>query len=158
MKKQLLLLIMMLLPLAASADKSGTCGDNLTWTLVESTGTLTIEGNGAMYCYSPNSGMFSLGYAPWYNDREKIINIVVENGMTNIGDYAFYNCINLSSITLLANEPILVNGNHIFDNTPLDINYSGLYSCKLYVPKSLYSIYTIMMSSIMNIEALAVYE
>ena len=51
MKKQLLLLMMILLPMAASADYSGTCGDNLTWTLVESTGTLTIEGSGSMKDY-----------------------------------------------------------------------------------------------------------
>ena len=50
-KKQLLLLIMILLPMVAVADESGKCGDNLTWTYTETTQTLTIEGTGAMTDY-----------------------------------------------------------------------------------------------------------
>ena len=49
MKRILYLFIVIFLPLAASADDSGTCGDNLTWTYVEETGTLTISGSGDMY-------------------------------------------------------------------------------------------------------------
>jgi hypothetical protein len=83
MKKQLLFLVLILLPMIAHADKSGTCGDNLTWTLDESTGILTIEGSGAMEDYSSNSN------APWYRDRESISTIVIGDGVTNIGQYAF---------------------------------------------------------------------
>ena len=86
---------MMLLPMVAMADKSGTCGDNLTWTLVESTGTLTISGSGAMNNYT-----ISYSIAPWYDDRAKILAVVIENGVTSIGQYAFYNCTGLTSFTI----------------------------------------------------------
>jgi len=46
MKKQLLLMLLALLPLMASADDSGSCGTNVTYTYVESSRTLTISGNG----------------------------------------------------------------------------------------------------------------
>ena len=49
MKKQLILFLMMLLPMAAWADDSGTCGENITWTYEEATQTLTISGSGDMY-------------------------------------------------------------------------------------------------------------
>ena len=74
--------------------RSGTCGENLTWVLDISTGKLKISGKGEMekYNYSPNS--------PWYDDRAYIKSIDVENGVTSIGDYAFYNCIYVESVKL----------------------------------------------------------
>lgn len=61
-----------------TADDSGTCGDNLTWKLVD--GTLTISGTGAMWDYS-------WGTAPWYGLG--IDKLVLEEGITSVGDYAF---------------------------------------------------------------------
>lgn len=49
MKNRLLLLLLTLLPMVASADKSGGCGANLTYTYVESTHTLTISGSRVEY-------------------------------------------------------------------------------------------------------------
>ena len=78
---------------------SGTCGysgyhgDNLTWMLTED-GTLTISGSGKMMYYSSSSA------APWYTKRTKILSVVVEDGVTNIGSYAFYACLKLTSVTL----------------------------------------------------------
>ena len=82
---------------SATDDKyirSGACGENLTWVLDISTGKLKISGKGEMekYNYSPNS--------PWYDDRAYIKSIDVENGVTSIGDYAFYNCIYVESVKL----------------------------------------------------------
>ena len=93
-KKQLLLLVMFLLPMIALADKSGTCGDYLIWTLNESTGTLTIEGSGAMEDFSSPSSV------PWYGDRTKISNVVIGGGVTKIGKLAFSGCSGLTSITI----------------------------------------------------------
>ena len=42
MKKLILFLLLMVLPIVAIADESGTCGENLTWTYVDATQTLTI--------------------------------------------------------------------------------------------------------------------
>ncbi len=80
------------LPTFVSAASSGTCGDNLTWTL-DDNGTLTISGTGATWDY---------GYegAPWYSNRKGIKIIDIKNGVTTIGDYAFYNCSSLISITI----------------------------------------------------------
>ena len=95
MKKQLLLLMMMLLPMVASADDSGLCGENVTYTYVESTHTLTISGTGSMANYD-----YWNSYAPWYNYRSEIIKVIIEDGVTSIGDYAFRECSGLTSVTI----------------------------------------------------------
>ena len=93
MKKQLLLFLATLLPMMASADDSGTCGDNLTWTYVEATHTLTISGEGDMVDYNRNT-------MPWSSYGEEMIKVIIEDGVTNIGECAFYGCSRLSSITI----------------------------------------------------------
>ena len=82
---------------ASSAEviANGTCGadgDNLTWTL-DSNGLLTISGEGAMADYG-------WGSTPWYSQRELILSVVIENGVTTIGDYAFDSCSDLTSIVI----------------------------------------------------------
>ena len=71
----------------------GTCGDNLTWVLTED-GTLTISGSGKMKDYSSSS------VAPWYSNRTKILSAVVEPGVESVGNYAFYACLKLASVSL----------------------------------------------------------
>ena len=100
MKKVLVLLALLaaacgLLAFSAAAESaaaSGICGENLTWTL-DAAGTLTVSGTGAMKDF---------GYkgAPWYQSRDSIQAVVVENGVTTIGKYAFSACRSLSSITI----------------------------------------------------------
>ena len=72
---------------------SGTCGDNLTWTLYDN-GKLTISGTGAMTNFS------SMSSVPWYNMRYSIITVNIEHGVTTIGDLAFYDCGSLTSVTI----------------------------------------------------------
>ena len=93
MKKRIMFFSMLLLPLLASADNNGTCGDNVFWTYVESTKTLTISGEGAMRDYS-NTGV------PWYDYRRTIQKIVIEDGVLSIGANAFNECFNLTDITV----------------------------------------------------------
>ncbi len=69
---------------------SGTTGD-CTWEL-DDKGTLTISGNGAMADYSSYSNV------PW-KDYE-INEVVIENGVTSIGNSAFYRCTKLTGITI----------------------------------------------------------
>ena len=78
-----------------SVVSSGTCGDDLTYTLDDS-GTLTISGTGAMTDYSSSSS----SRAPWYSSRSNITSVVIEDGVTSIGSYAFYDCSALESITI----------------------------------------------------------
>ena len=82
-----------------NAQTSGSCGangNNLTWQLT-GTGdnlTLTISGAGAMADFSSSSTI------PWYSQRANIKTLVLENGMTTIGFYAFYECSGLTSVTI----------------------------------------------------------
>ena len=98
MKKQLLLFLATLLSMMASADDSGTCGDNLTWTYVEATHTLTISGEGSMANYGWID--FDIRSSPWYSYRSDITKVIIENGVTSISNYAFSNCSSLTSITI----------------------------------------------------------
>ena len=96
MKKQgftiLLILLISMISTKALADASGSCGNNVTWTYVEATQTLTISGSGAMYNYYYDS--------PWYSFRKKLKTAVIEEGVTSIGNYAFDNCTGLTSVTI----------------------------------------------------------
>lgn len=79
----------------AKMPTSGTCGSNLTWELDES-GTLYVRGTGEMDDYLRYSSFGSP--PPW--DSRKIKNIVVENGVTSIGNEAFSECDNLNNVSL----------------------------------------------------------
>ena len=79
--------------LEAGAVASGTAGENLTWVLGDD-GVLTVSGQGSMPNYSTSS------VAPWYSKRTKITSVVVEPGVTNVGNYAFYACLKLAEVEL----------------------------------------------------------
>ena len=73
-------------PTGATSGKTGNC----TWSL---DGTvLTISGNGSMGHYGA-----SFGAAPW---GTAITRVVIKNGVTNIGNFAFINCEKLSSVVI----------------------------------------------------------
>ena len=73
---------------------SGTCGDNLIWTL-EDTGILTFSGTGDMADYSAGDA-----YAPWWVWRNVTTSIILQSGVSNVGGHAFKYCSNVTSITL----------------------------------------------------------
>jgi hypothetical protein len=77
-----------------NAETSGTCGENLTWSLVD--GVLTISGTGEMESYDLNQNVT----APWYEDRDLVTNVIIEEGVTSIGGGAFYCCSGLTSVTI----------------------------------------------------------
>lgn len=70
----------------------GTLNGKLIWKLTKA-GTLTISGNGAMPDFS------ELTERPWNDHLDKILKIVIEDGVTNIGNNAFYNG-NALSVTI----------------------------------------------------------
>ena len=69
---------------------SGQCNNTITWTL-DSEGQLTITGTGDIpyYYYIPNK---------W--NAENVKSILIENGITGIGSYVFYDCVNLLSLSI----------------------------------------------------------
>ena len=82
---------------AADVVASGYCGGegdgtNLTWEL-DSSGVLTISGTGAMEDY-PGEG------SPWYNKRSSLKTVVINDGVTYIGEAAFYGCDALTSVSI----------------------------------------------------------
>ena len=71
---------------------SGVFG-SLTWTL-DGEGVLTISGTGAMpYCQMESE-------VPWMEYAEDITKAVIQDGVTSIGAYAFYNCLNLEDVEI----------------------------------------------------------
>ena len=81
------------------AASSGTCGDNLTWTL-DDEGTLTISGMGDMDNYTSSPYDYSDDERPWKYDVESIKSVIIEDGITSIGSYAFFQCTKLTNITI----------------------------------------------------------
>ena len=102
--RALAVIIVMLTATTARADDSGECGasgNNVTWALTDEDGdnvkeTLTISGSGAMKNYS---SLIS-DSAPWYDNRESIKTVIIENGVTSIGNCVFVSCSNLTSVTI----------------------------------------------------------
>ncbi len=90
---------------AAGVIASGTCGDNLTWTLDEDR-TLTISGYGDMDDYTDSSS------APWVSYRSYIWDVVISDGVTTISRYAFYDCTKISSVTI--SESVTSIGSYAF--------------------------------------------
>jgi hypothetical protein len=97
MTKKLLLTFALLLTAVtgAWADDSGSCGE-VSYSYVESTHTLTISGTGAMADYASSSER------PWDSYVEDIETIIIENGVTSIGNRAFEKCTGLTTVTIPA--------------------------------------------------------
>ena len=82
-------------PTIIASGNCGKAGSNVTWTL-DSTGLLTISGEGEMYDFSTYSGD-----QPWRSYVNKIESIVVESGISSVGNYVFYEHSALKSVTIL---------------------------------------------------------
>jgi len=91
-----------------SAPITGACGDNLTWIYNIASGTLTISGTGEMVNY------ISVGWQPWWYYRNSIIKIVIGAGVTNIGNYAFFECRNLTEVNIP--NSVTTIGNNVFND------------------------------------------
>ena len=87
-----LVLVIGAAPAARAEGESGTLGDNLSWSL--SGGTLTITGKGAM------ADISETGRAPWHEVRNEIYQVVLPDGLTSVGDMAFYECSKLQSVVI----------------------------------------------------------
>ena len=133
----LLILSAVMTASCAAAENSGTCGENLTWSLSDER-VLTISGTGNM----------EPGYYPWGNMEP--VSVIVEEGvtgisfmhhyeltfvslphsLTEISDQAFYYCNNLTDITI--------------PDSVTRIGYQAFYCCQnltgIVIPDSVTSI------------------
>ena len=93
----LLLVLLTVTVSAADTVSSGSCGaegdgSNLTWTL-DSDGVLTISGSGAISDYER-------GKTPWSDLCGDIKNVIVGEGVTRVGNNAFYDCKEITAVSL----------------------------------------------------------
>ena len=96
---------------------SGTCGSKLTWKL--SGGVLKISGTGKMTDWTGASG------CPWNSKKSSINKVVISDGVTSIGNYAFTNCTNITEVSIP--DSVTSIGNYAFENCPsiTTVNYGG---------------------------------
>ena len=106
--------------LPSLAENTGSCGENCTWNLEN--GVLTISGTGEMANYSRYT-------SPWFNYKDNITSVFVNDGITSIGDWSFYD---------------LAATNVNIANTVQSIGYASLYHMggvkNLIIPDSVQSI------------------
>ena len=90
-----------------------------------SNGTLTISGTGAMMNFTSSSD-FKTVNTPWDNNRTSITTLVINEGITRIGDYAFMNFSGITSVTIP--ESITSLGDEVFGScTSLStVNYNAV--------------------------------
>ena len=91
-----LLMVFSLLPasaFAANVVQSGSCEENLTWTL-DDEGVLTITGTGEMSEIPP------FVQVHWTLHKDSIRSVVIGSGVASICDYAFFDCVNLTEVSI----------------------------------------------------------
>lgn len=74
---------------------SGICGENLTWTM-HSDGVLWIRGTGDMYDYE--NTYEPLNPSPWKGESYSIKYVIIDDGVTSIGNDSFFECSSLCHI------------------------------------------------------------
>ena len=92
MKHFYFLMITLLMGLSANAQKTGTCGPDLDWELTDD-GVLTITGTGEMDNYTGG-----IAGKPW--SYKNVKQVIIDDGVTTIGNFAFSGCTALTSINI----------------------------------------------------------
>ncbi len=92
---------------AATLVDSGTYDNGQTWTL-DSDGLLTISGTGEMMDVVDNSGEI-----PWAEYTSRVTKAIITDGITSVGDAAFWYCENLTSVTIP--DSVSSIGDHAFE-------------------------------------------
>ena len=84
-------MVLSMMPVTAHAA-SGSCGENVSWSLNKK--VLTISGTGPTYEYGGTEN------TPWYSERANIRSVVVEPGVTRIGEKLLGYLSTCTSVTL----------------------------------------------------------
>ncbi len=130
---------------AANPVYEGQCGENITWNLNRSSGLLTLTGTGAMYDFEPLK-------SPWYQ-MSSIKKIIINEGITTIGDYSFFRNDGIQSVILPSSMKCIgkdafhecKNLNYISFSYGLEIiKYGAFYHCdsltEIIIPNSVTNI------------------
>lgn len=91
----------------------GTTKSDSVWYKIDTdTKTLTIGGEGAIpdYAYTSNATQLDFRQAAWYDQRNEIEHVVIEDGITRIGYLAITNMQHLKSIEIKGSNVMLTDG------------------------------------------------
>ena len=103
-------------PSSAASTRSGKCGKDLTYKFNGATGELVISGTGSMYDYtfddkqyiwemsSCHDEEYVVTFPEWYDIRNEIKSIVIEDGVTSVGTAAFQHTENLTEVKFPKNS------------------------------------------------------
>lgn len=89
---------------------SGSCGENVTWTLDRTAKTLTISGTGATYDYDSYIDYYYEIWesnCPFFDLRNSVSRIIIEDGVTAIGNDLFAGCRYAERVDLPASVEII---------------------------------------------------
>ena len=159
----------------ATAATSGTCGDNLTWSFDESTGTLEISGMGDMAdigewkgdniidivtatTVTIENGVTSIcaeAFSYWHN----LVNITIPESVISIDITAFQHCSKLTSITVdQANKSYMSKEGVLFtkDGNELIVYPKGKAETSYKVPDGVTHIYYDAFSECKNITSIEI--
>ena len=107
MKRLICLAVVLCLVLAgvplAFAQTEGQCGDEVTWSLSPE-GTLTVSGTGEMWDFKSGKSILA--------DKASVTAVVIESGVTRIGEEAFLKYENLRTLSI--GQDVTVIGRNAF--------------------------------------------
>ena len=110
----------------SEAGETDTTAELLSGTWNLSNGVLTISGTGPIPDYEIGSGEPKV---PWKSVQDQITKVVIQEGITSIGQWAFYSCHNLKDVTI--------------PSTVTSIGYGAFENCAIesvYLPDGVVSI------------------
>ncbi|MDC7294858.1 leucine-rich repeat domain-containing protein [Butyrivibrio sp. DSM 10294] len=97
---------------SARVCSTGKCGDDVKWKFDPMTGELYVYGNGAINDYE------SSAKTPWQDYRAAVQKIVIEDGITYVGNNAFSNMENATELVI--SDTVKAIGHHSFSGIDLD--------------------------------------
>ena len=128
----------------STALANGVCGDNLTWVLDEAC-RLTICGTGEMYDYESYD---DVGNRPWEEYRDQIVEVIITDGVTSIGEMAFDTCKAIESVSL--------------PESLTEISYCAFWGCEslisITIPENVTTIGDYTFSHCSSIDSIAIPE
>lgn len=115
---------------------SGVCGESVYWNLYDN-GLLHISGQGDTFDYSSAISPFSY--------KQDILNVVIDYGITSIGEYMFWRCNSLTTISIPSSVKV--------------IKLNAFQSCNLesvLIPEGVETIENIVFHSCSNIKSVII--
>jgi hypothetical protein len=94
----LMAVALMAVAMVEAQNIGGTTPKGFRWMLDTSTGRLTVSGTGEM-----DNFFLKPAAAPWYEHHLHIREVVIQQGVTSIGNYAFHNCYRIEKVTIPEN-------------------------------------------------------